>query len=50
MRRLPFALALIAVIVFVDLVFLRHHGATRLIVNLAIVGVFLVYYFLFIRK
>lgn len=41
---------LIAVIVSVDLLFLRHHVATRLIVNIGIVVVFAIVYFISFKK
>ncbi len=48
--RILFIVALIAVIVSVDLLFLRHRVAARLIVNIGIVVVFAVVYFLFLKK
>lgn len=48
--RVLFIVALIAVIVSVDFLFLRHHFATRLIVNIGIVVVFAIAYFIFFKK
>jgi hypothetical protein len=43
-------LAMVAVIVGVDVLFLRHHTSARLISNVAIVLVFAVVYLLFLRR
>lgn len=45
-----YVLALVAVIVGVDVLFLRHHVLARLISNVAIVLVFAVAYLLFLRR
>lgn len=42
-----FIVVMIAVIVSVDLLFLRHHVIARLIVNIGLVVVFLTVYFSF---
>ena len=44
-----YLLLMVAVIVTVDLLFLRNRFWTRLIVNLGIVLVFLVFYLVFLR-
>ena len=46
MHAWPDALVLVAVIVGVDLVFLRHPVVARLIVNIGLVAVFVALYFL----
>ena len=43
-------IALIAVVVGVDVLFLRHHFWPRLLVNIGIVLAFGVCYFLFFRR
>jgi len=48
--RVLFVVLMIAVIVTVDLLFLRHHFTARLFVNIGIVVVFVVVYFLSFRK
>lgn len=48
--RVLFIVALIAVIVSVDFLFLRHHFAKRLIANIGIVVVFAAVYFIFFKK
>lgn len=48
--RVLFIVVLIAVIVSVDLLFLRHHVVTRLIVNIGIVVVFSTVYFISFKK
>ncbi len=45
-----YVLVLIAVIVGVDLLFLRHHFWARLIVNIGIVLVFAAFYLRFLRN
>ena len=45
-----YVLALIAVIVGVDVLFLRHHTWERLIVNVGIVLVFAAIYFRFLKR
>jgi hypothetical protein len=45
-----YVLAMVAVIVGVDVLFLRHHVLARLITNVAIVAVFAVAYLLFLRR
>jgi hypothetical protein len=53
-RRQPaavlYVLAMVAVIVGVDVLFLQHHLLARLIANVAIVVVFVAGYFLFIGR
>jgi hypothetical protein len=44
-----FFLLMIACIVGADVLFLREHFMARLIVNIAIVGVFAVVYFVFLK-
>jgi hypothetical protein len=43
-------LALVAIVVVVDILFLRHHVWERLIVNIAIVLVFWAFYLRFLRR
>jgi hypothetical protein len=45
-----FVLALVAVIVAVDVLFLRHHFWARLIVNVGIVLIFIAVYLKFLRR
>lgn len=45
-----YVLVMVAVIVGVDVLFLRHHVLARLISNVAIVLVFGVVYLLFLRR
>jgi hypothetical protein len=45
-----YVLALVAVVVVVDILFLRHHFWARLIVNVGIVLVFAAFYFLFLKR
>jgi predicted tellurium resistance membrane protein TerC len=45
-----YVIAMVAVIVGVDVLFLRHHLLTRLISNVAIVVVFAAVYLLFVRR
>ncbi len=45
-----YLVALIAVVVAVDVLFLRHHFWERLIVNVGIVLVFLAFYFRFLNR
>ena len=45
-----YVLAMVAVIVAVDVLFLRHDTSARLISNVAIVLVFAGAYFLFLRR
>ena len=45
-----YVLALVAVVVVVDILFLKHHVWARLIVNIGIVLVFGAVYFLFLRR
>jgi hypothetical protein len=45
-----YALALIAVVVGVDVLFFRHHFWQRLIVNVGIVLVFAAFYFRFLKR
>ncbi len=45
-----YVLAMIAVVVGADILFLRHDFWARLIVNVAIVLVFVVFYFRFLKR
>ncbi len=45
-----YALAMVAVVVGVDVLFLRHQLWERLIVNVAIVVVFAAFYFRFLKR
>ena len=45
-----YALALVAVVVGVDVLFFRHHTWERLIVNIGIVLVFGAFYFRFLKR
>jgi hypothetical protein len=45
-----YVLALVAVVVGVDVLFLRHQLWERLIVNIAIVLVFAAFYFRFLKR
>jgi hypothetical protein len=45
-----YVLAMVAIIVGVDFVFLRHRFWARLIVNIGIVLVFAAFYFSFLRR
>jgi membrane protein implicated in regulation of membrane protease activity len=45
-----YVLAMVAVVVGVDVLFLRHHFWVRLIVNVGIVLVFAVFYVSFLRR
>jgi hypothetical protein len=45
-----YVLALVAVVVGVDVVFLRHHLWERLIVNVGIVLVWAAFYFRFLKR
>ena len=45
-----YVLALVAVVVVVDILFLKHHFWARLIVNIGIVLIFGAVYFLFLRR
>lgn len=44
-----YVLAMVAVVVAVDILFLRHHFLARLLVNIGIVLVFGVFYLTFLR-
>jgi hypothetical protein len=44
-----YVLVLVAVVVGVDVLFLRHHFWARLLVNVGIVGVFAAIYFAFLK-
>jgi len=44
-----YVLAMVAIIVAVDVLFLRHHFWVRLIVNIGIVLVFVVFYLRFLK-
>ena len=48
--RVLFIVVLIVVIVSVDLLFLRHHFTARLIINIGIVLLFVIAYFIFFKK
>jgi hypothetical protein len=41
---------MVAIVVGVDVVFLRHHFWPRLLVNVGIVAVFLVVYLVFLKR
>ena len=45
-----YALALIAVVVGVDVLFFRHHTWERLVVNVGIVLVFAAFYWRFLKR
>jgi hypothetical protein len=45
-----YVLAMVAVVVVVDVLFLRHLFWTRLLVNIGIVVVFVAFYFRFLKK
>jgi len=45
-----YALVLVAVILGVDVTFLRHHSVARLVVNVAVVVVFASIYWAFFRR
>jgi hypothetical protein len=45
-----YVLAMVAVVVGVDVLFLRHHLWLRLIVNIGIVLVFAAFYFRFLKR
>jgi hypothetical protein len=45
-----YVLVLVAVVVGVDVLFLRHHFWARLLVNVGIVGVFAAIYFAFLKR
>lgn len=45
-----YALAMVAVVVGVDILFFRHHFWERLIVNVGIVLVFGAFYFRFLKR
>jgi hypothetical protein len=45
-----YVLAMVAVVVAVDILFLRHHFWARLIVNVGIVLVFLAFYVRFMKR
>lgn len=45
-----YVLALVAVVVGVDILFLRHHLVERLIVNIGIVLVFTAFYVRFVKR
>lgn len=50
MRTWPYLLVMIAVVVGVDVLFLRHNVGLRLLVNIGIVALFIACYFVFLRK
>ena len=45
-----FVLAMVVIIISIDLLFLRNHFRTRLLVNVGIVALFIVAYFVFLRR
>jgi len=45
-----YLLAMVAIVVVVDVLFLRHHFTARLITNIGIVAVFIAGYFSFLRR
>jgi hypothetical protein len=45
-----YVVVLVSVIVGVDVAFLRHHSAARLVVNVALVLVFAAVYWAFVRR
>jgi hypothetical protein len=48
--RVLFITVMVVVILSVDVLFLRHHFTARLIVNIGIVVVFAIVYFIFFKK
>lgn len=48
--RVLFVVVMVAVIVSVDLLFLRHHFTARLIANIGIVLMFVIVYFISFKK
>lgn len=46
----PYVIVMVILIVGVDVLFLRHHFWPRLLVNVGIVVVFGLFYFLFLRR
>lgn len=48
--RVLFIVVMIAIIVSVDILFLRHHFTARLVVNMGIVAVFVIAYFISFKK
>ncbi len=49
-RKLYYVVLMVACVVAVDLLFFRHRFRERLIANIAIVLVFLVFYLVFLRR
>jgi hypothetical protein len=47
---IPYVLALVAVVVGVDVLFLRHHVLERLLVNIGVVLVFAAFYVMFLKR
>ena len=45
-----YVLALVAVVVGVDVLFFRHHFLERLLINIGIVLVFMVFYLAFLKR
>jgi hypothetical protein len=45
-----YVFAMVAVVVVVDVLFLRHHFWLRLIVNVGIVLIFVAFYFKFLKR
>ena len=45
-----YVLAMIGIVVAVDILFLRHDFTVRLLVNIAIVAVFVAVYFRFLKR
>jgi hypothetical protein len=50
LRTALYVIAMVVLIVAVDVLFLRNHVGPRLIVNVAIVVVFLTVYLIFLRR
>ena len=46
----PYARAMVAVVVGVEIVFFRHHFWERLAVNVGVVLVFVAFYFRFLKR
>ncbi len=49
-RAVLYLLAMVAIVVAVDVLFLRHHFGLRLVVNIAILLVFIAVYVAFLRR
>lgn len=48
--KIPYVLAMVATVVIVDVLFLRHHFWGRLLSNIGIVVVYIVFYLLFLGR